>query len=146
MSDTSREDQFTKTREANVGERRALVYKRCRITITAGPDSGRTIETEKDTIRIGSVDDNDLCIRDPAVSRYHLEVQRKAGEYVIVDCNSTNGTYVGSLRVKEATIRHRGEISIGDSSLLFEPIDTEVPVSPVTRMVSSVGATRSITV
>jgi DNA-binding NtrC family response regulator len=130
LSETTREDQFTKTREAHVGERRALVYKRCRITVTGGPDGGKVLETEKDTIRIGSVDDNDLAIRDPAVSRYHLEVHKKAGEYVIVDCNSTNGTFVGSLRVKEATIRHRGEISIGDSSLLFEPMDTEVVVEP----------------
>ncbi len=130
MSDTSREDQFTKTREAKLGERRALIYKRCRISITAGPDQGRTLDTEKDVIRIGSVDDNDLIVRDPAVSRYHLEVHKKAGEYIIVDQGSTNGTFVGSLRVKEATIRHRGEISIGDSSLLFEPIDTEVVVEP----------------
>ncbi|MCK6550956.1 sigma 54-interacting transcriptional regulator [Myxococcota bacterium] len=130
MSDTSREDQFTKTREARVDERRALTYKRCRVTVTVGPDAGKVIETEKDTIRIGSVDDNDVVVRDPAVSRYHLEVRKKAGEYTIVDLNSTNGTFVGSLRVKEATIRHRGEISIGDSSLLFEPLDTEVVLEP----------------
>src|SRR5204862_6198016 len=94
------------------------------------PATGRTIETETHPIRIGSVDDIALVVRDPAVSRYHLEAHKKAGEYVIVDCNSTNGTFVGSLRVKEATIRHRGEISIGDSSLLFEPMDTEVVVEP----------------
>jgi DNA-binding NtrC family response regulator len=130
LSSSTREDQFTKTREATLGERRAIVYQRCRITVTTGPDTGRTLETEKDVIRIGSVQDNDIIIRDPAVSRYHLEVHKRNGEYVIVDNNSTNGTFVGALRVKEATIRHRGEIQIGDSSLLFEPIDTEIAVEP----------------
>ncbi|MEQ8982472.1 MAG: FHA domain-containing protein, partial [Deltaproteobacteria bacterium] len=130
MTASSREDQFTKTREATISERRAISYKRCRITVSGGPDHGRTLESEKDLIRIGSVKDNDLVIQDPAVSRYHLEVHMRNGEYVIVDNNSTNGTFVGSLRVKEATIRHRGEIQIGDSSLLFEPIDTELVVEP----------------
>jgi two-component system response regulator HydG len=32
--------------------------------------------------------------------------------------------------VKEATIRHRGEIHVGDSALLFEPIDTELVIEP----------------
>jgi DNA-binding NtrC family response regulator len=130
LTASSREDQFTKTREATISERRAISYKRCRITVSGGPDHGRTLESEKDLIRIGSVKDNDLVIQDPAVSRYHLEVHMRNGEYVIVDNNSTNGTFVGSLRVKEATIRHRGEIQIGDSSLLFEPIDTELVVEP----------------
>jgi DNA-binding NtrC family response regulator len=130
VSSPSREDQFTKTREAAVGERRALAYRRCRITVTSGPNAGRVLETEKDLIRIGSVTDNDLVIQDPAVSRYHLEVKKQKGEYIIVDNNSTNGTFVGALRVKEATIRHRGEIHVGDSSLLFEPIDTEFVVEP----------------
>ena len=130
MSASSREGQFTKTREATLSERRAITYKRCRITVSGGPDHGRTLESEKDLIRIGSVKDNDLVIQDPAVSRYHLEVHMRNGEYVIVDNNSTNGTFVGSLRVKEATIRHRGEIQIGDSALLFEPMDTELVVEP----------------
>jgi DNA-binding NtrC family response regulator len=130
LSSSTREDQFTKTREATVGERRAIVYQRCRITVTTGPEAGKILETEKDVIRIGSVPDNDIVIKDPAVSRNHLEVHKRNGEYVIVDNNSTNGTFVGALRVKEATIRHRGEIQIGDSSLLFEPIDTEIAVEP----------------
>lgn len=125
-----REDQFTKTREASLGERKAIVYQRCRITITTGPESGTVLESEKSVIRIGSVPDNDLVIKDPAVSRNHLEVHKRDGEYVIVDNNSTNGTFVGSLRVKEATIRHRGEIQIGDSSLLFEPMNTELVLEP----------------
>ncbi len=123
-------DQFTKTREASLGERRALVFQRCRIHIAAGPVDPTSIETEKDLIRIGSAPDNDLVVADPAVSRYHLEVHKQGGSYVIKDNGSTNGTFVGELRVKEATIRKRGEIKIGDSALLFEPLDTELVVEP----------------
>lgn len=124
------EEQFTKTREATLGERRAIVFQRCRIQVAGGPGAGATLETEKDLIRIGSAPDNDLVVQDPAVSRYHLEVHKKDGGYVIKDNGSTNGTFVGELRVKEATIRRRGEIKVGDSALLFEPIDTELVVEP----------------
>ena len=133
-------DRFTQTREAGV-ERRALVFRRCRITVAQGPAAGQRIETEKDLIRIGSAPDNDLVIADPAVSRHHLEVHKQDGEYVIKDAGSTNGTFVGELRVKEATIRRRGEIQVGDSTLLFEPADTELVVEPsgAERCVDLVG-------
>ncbi|MCB9649441.1 MAG: sigma 54-dependent Fis family transcriptional regulator [Deltaproteobacteria bacterium] len=109
--------------------------------MTSGPDEGQSIESEKDVVRIGSVAGNDLVVRDPAVSRYHLEVHKRDGEYVIKDNGSTNGTFVGALRVKEATIRRRGEIQIGDSTLLFEPSDTELVVEPsgAERCVDLVG-------
>lgn len=130
MSPESRESQFTQTREADVGLRRALSYKRCRITVIHGPDVPAAFDTDKTVIRIGSSDENDIIIKDPAVSRQHLEVRLQKGQYIIVDLDSTNGTFVGSLRVKEAVIRHRGEIQIGDTSLLFEPMDTEVLLEP----------------
>ena len=126
----SGDDQYTRTREASSSGPRALTYRRCRIVVTEGPETGRQLETERDLIRIGSHGDNDLVIPDPAVSRHHLEVHKREGEYVIVDNGSTNGTFVGSLRVKEAVIRRRGEIHIGDSSLLFEPMETELVVEP----------------
>lgn len=138
---TESQDRFTKTREASVGERRALVYQRCRITVAQGPAAGASLDTEKDIIRIGSAPDNDLVVADPAVSRYHLEVHKRDGEYVLEDAGSTNGTFVGELRVKEATIRRRGEIQVGDSTLLFEPSDTELVVEPsgAERCVDLVG-------
>ena len=137
----SADDRYTRTREASSTERRSLTYRRCRIAVTEGPDVGRRLETEKDLIRIGAQDDNDLMIRDPAVSRYHLEVHKRDGEYVIVDNGSTNGTFVGSLRVKEAVIRRRGEIQVGDSTLLFEPLETELVFEPsgAERCVDLVG-------
>jgi DNA-binding NtrC family response regulator len=123
-------EPFTHSREALIDGRPPLVYTYCRITVTGGPDAGQRIETEKDVIRIGQAADGDLVVRDPAVSRQHAEIQKRSGTFVLVDLGSTNGTFAGSLKVKEATLNAKTELHIGDSTLLFEPMSTEVVVEP----------------
>lgn len=119
-------EPLTDTREALIDGRPPLVYTHCRIRVTAGPDAGKQIETEKDLVRVGTSGDNDLVLEDPTVSRAHFELRRKKGDFTLVDPGSKNGTFVGSLQVKEATIRRATEITIGSSTLMFEPRSTEV--------------------
>lgn len=128
---SEREEPFTDTRPALVDGRPPIVYSHCRLRVIGGPSKGKELETEKDLIRVGVAADADLLlIEDSAISRSHFELRRKKGEYVIVDTNSTNGTFVGSLQVKEAILRRTSEISIGDSTILFEPMSTEVKPEP----------------
>ncbi len=126
----SEHEPYTATRQALVDGREPLVYSHCRLVVTAGPDAGRRLETEKDVIRIGSNPENDLVLRDPAVSRSHLELHKKAGAYHLVDVGSSNGTFVGNLEVREATLRTESELNVGDSTLKFEPLTTEIEVEP----------------
>lgn len=130
MSNKDENEPFTHSRQALIDGRPPLIYTHCRLTVTGGPDAGRRLESEKDVIRIGQSAENDLIIKDPAVSRAHVEIQKKAGQFTLVDLGSTNGTYAGSLRVKEATLSGKTEFHIGDSALLFEPMSTEVVVEP----------------
>jgi len=137
---SDKKEPLTHTRPALDG-RLSLSYSHCRLTITSGPDAGRRLETEKDVIRIGMFPDNDLIVKDPAVSRYHAELQKKQGQYHLIDLGSTNGTYAGSLKVKDATLASRTEMMIGDSTILFEPMSTEVVLEPsgVKRLGDMVG-------
>jgi pSer/pThr/pTyr-binding forkhead associated (FHA) protein len=123
-------EPLTDTKPALVDGRPPLVYTHCRLRVIAGPDAGRQIESEKDLIRIGTAPDNDLVLRDTSVSRSHFEFRRKKGEYAIVDAGSRNGTWVGSLQVKEATMRKSGEITVGDTTIHFEPMSTELKLEP----------------
>jgi DNA-binding NtrC family response regulator len=120
----------TATRSAVVDGHPPIVYTHCRIKLTSGPDAGKVLETEKDVIRVGSAPDNDLVVQDSAVSRAHLEFRKLGSEFAIVDLGSKNGTYCGTLRIKEATVRERSEIQLGDSVLLMEPLSTEVVIEP----------------
>lgn len=52
------------------------------------------VEIENWTITIGRRDENDLVLRnDTFVSRTHARLHRKAGQWWIEDCDSTNGTF-----------------------------------------------------
>ena len=45
------------------------------------------------TLRIGRHYENDFLLSDPSVSRYHAELtQHSDGRYLLVDCQSTQGT------------------------------------------------------
>lgn len=116
------------TRE--LGGPRQVAFRRCRISVTMGPDTGRGLETDRPLVRVGTAADNDLVLTDAAVSRHHLSVVKRGGEFAILDEGSTNGTWVGEIRVKEAVVRQRGEIQVGDTVLLFEPLATEIALEP----------------
>lgn len=48
---------------------------------------------------IGRAEDNDIVVDDRWVSRYHAQVRREEGRYVVVDQDSKNGTLVNGQRI-----------------------------------------------
>ena len=62
-------------------------------------------------LKIGRAKDNDIFIDDNSVSRYHAVLVLSDDEFVIVDNNATNGTFVNAL------IYHLGDKA---SSLLLD--------------------------
>ncbi|MCB9618750.1 MAG: sigma-54-dependent Fis family transcriptional regulator [Sandaracinus sp.] len=68
-----------------------------------------------DVTTLGREADNSLSIPEAAVSRYHARVERRGGEWWIVDLGSTNGTVVGGWRVKEHRLVDHDLVRIGDS-------------------------------
>ncbi len=109
---------------------RPLAFASCEIAVIAGPDRGCALTTEKRLIRIGAAEDNDLLLTDEAVSRYHLEVEMRDGEYVVLDVGSTNGTFSGALQVSEATLRGVTELRVGNDLLRFTPHEHSERVAP----------------
>ncbi len=74
-----------------------------------------------DPVIVGRDPGVDLSIADPEVSGSHCEL-RAVGEGVLLkDLGSTNGTFVGPLRVREVLLTTATEITVGSARLLFEP-------------------------
>lgn len=70
---------------------------------------------------IGRGTDCHLPIRDRYLSRRHAEIIQEAGEWVLRDCGSANGTYINGTRLLGETKLHPGDrIVIGDTSLVFQ--------------------------
>ena len=63
---------------------------------------------------------SDIFLDDITVSRRHVEVSRApAGEYILRDVGSLNGTYVNRHRIDEITLTDGDEVQIGKFKLVF---------------------------
>jgi adenylate cyclase len=75
-------------------------------------------------VNIGRADYNDLRLADPSVSTSHAKLQRREGVWVLVDLDSTNGSFVDGERVRgEIPIAPGATLKFGDVELFFEPTD-----------------------
>ena len=63
-------------------------------------------------ILIGRTEDNDIAIPSSYVSRHHILLFRNGDSTILVDLNSTNGTFVNSKRVYNHRLAHDDAITI----------------------------------
>lgn len=71
------------------------------------------------TVRLGRGSENTIILDSDSVSRRHARVEVRNGTYVLVDMNSTNGTYVNDELVHDHALRRGDQIKIGDTILKF---------------------------
>ncbi len=99
-----------------------LVRRRGRalLAIVSGPEAGRRVVLRRGKTRIGSLDQNDLVLTSPGVSRYHAEILLGGGTAELRDLHSLNGTQVNGRRVEVAKLSAGDKLRIGDVDLFFE--------------------------
>jgi transcriptional regulator with GAF, ATPase, and Fis domain len=107
-----------------------LTLPKCKlVTITDGIPQRDYIIT-KDTIRIGAAATNDLVLNDETVSRAHAEILKTKDGYLIRDLGSTNGTFVGNVKVKEVFLAANSVIRVGKTKIRFTPQDEQIDIYP----------------
>jgi DNA-binding NtrC family response regulator len=90
------------------------------LVITQGPRTGERFVV-KDRVVVGKGDDCDLELPDRTVSRQHLEIERRGDSFLIRDLESTNGTSVDGIRIKEAFLPPGAKITAGNVEMIFQP-------------------------
>jgi len=85
---------------------------------------------DKEEVRIGSMEDNDVVLGDDTVSRYHCRITQEDNGYVLLDQRSTNGTFVNKVRIREAFLKPGSIVSVGQSQLRFNAREEEVEIVP----------------
>mgnify|MGYP002400287461 CR=1 FL=1 len=91
----------------------ALAY-----SVDGGPP--RLFALSEPVTTVGRSVDNVLEIPDPNMSRRHCVIeQRDTGEWVLTDCNSSNGTKVNGERVVSQELRPGDEIECGSTRIRF---------------------------
>ena len=81
----------------------------------------------KPRITIGSAPDNDIVIADPYVSKHHASIEKRDQLYFLVDQNSTNGTFLNKLLIKETSLQHKSSVQLGKAQLQFEYLHYGIP-------------------
>jgi pSer/pThr/pTyr-binding forkhead associated (FHA) protein len=79
----------------------------------------RVITIDKPVINIGRKSDNHIVIDDEHVSRYHAQIRRIKGRYVIMDLNSTVGTSVNGKQIDQVVLHPGDVISLGGVPIIF---------------------------
>lgn len=87
--------------------------------VLQGPDKGRTYRTPNEPAVIGRSSDQ-IHLTDHGASRRHAEIRPANGSWVLVDLNSSNGTYLNGQRViNPVTLKHGDQIKVGSTVLVF---------------------------
>ena len=82
----------------------------------------RTCTLTGDRIRLGRGSDNDIVLPDVSVSRYHAEIRREAGGWVIQDLKSTNGVELNRAPIERAPLQPGDRLGIGVFELAVEEL------------------------
>ncbi|MBN2358500.1 MAG: sigma 54-dependent Fis family transcriptional regulator [Deltaproteobacteria bacterium] len=108
-----------------------LLVRKASLKVVRGDECGKSVTLGEQPIVIGSSRDCDLALRDPAVSHRQFELRATPDGYLLRDLGSTNGTFVGGLRVREVWLASGAKIGVGRSQLLFTELDEreQLPLS-----------------
>ena len=72
------------------------------------------------SLKIGRRENNDIVIENVSVSGKHAKVDSvEGGGFMIMDLNSTNGTFVNDKMITTHTLKHGDIISVGKHRLIF---------------------------
>ncbi len=118
-----------------------------RLLVMAGPLEGHEYTIHKFPYTIGSGLTNDLSISDPTVSRHHCEVHTNdAGDLIIQDLQSTNGTSIEGVKVTSARLSPNTVIQLGRTRILLPLVQNrpELTMSAREQFGNSIGRSSPI--
>lgn len=105
----------------------AVSSREFRLEVTQGADAGLSRQLEARLV-VGSGPEVHLQLTDPAVSAAHLELVPRAGGVQVRDLGSTNGTFVGNLRVQEAFLERGTTLTLGRTELKLDILERDLGV------------------
>ncbi len=76
-------------------------------------------ELTKSIINIGRETDNDIVVDDAYISRHHLQLRKRFGAYMLFDVDSSGGTKVNNIQVREHILQNGDVIHIGHTRIIY---------------------------
>ncbi|MGB1012491.1 MAG: sigma 54-interacting transcriptional regulator [Nannocystaceae bacterium] len=134
------EDTFLQTRQLRPGEAYRVRPGRVVLRVCDGPQRGKELRVVSRKIRGGRSELNDLVVDDGSISGVHFELILEEQGVLLRDLGSTNGTWVGTVRVREAWIEPGTTFRAGRCGIEFcAAEDVEVPLSAANSFDAMLG-------
>jgi len=76
-------------------------------------EAGKRYPVHEEDVTIGREEGNTIVVASDQASRHHARIFVSGGNHVLVDLESTNGTFLNSKPMKEQTLRHGDVVRIG---------------------------------
>lgn len=103
-----------------------LVLKKARFKVNKGKDAGKEMVIQRPLVSIGTLPENDLALADATVSRRHAVIEETPNGYVLRDLDSTNGTFVDGVRIREGYLSPGAIIRLGHTEISFSPLEERI--------------------
>ena len=100
-----------------------LILKKARFKVTKGRDASKEMVLQKTHVSIGTLPENDLVLTDGTVSRKHAVVEERPDGYLLRDLDSTNGSFLDNVRIREGYITPGSIIRLGQTEISFSPLE-----------------------
>jgi two-component system, cell cycle response regulator len=88
------------------------------LVVIAGPSFGEMYKLKPDRSVLGRDDSADVRLTDDGISRAHAAVEREGGKIVLVDLDSTNGTFCNGARIQRCDLTDGDKVAVGASTIL----------------------------
>lgn len=115
----SKETKF-QVKQSEIFRPKSDSSKACLVHIYPPEAGGKVYPLDDNQVYIvGRDPDCTIRITDKSVSRKHCRLQPEGESFVVVDLNSTNGTFVNNERIERKTLENSDRLHIGTSILRF---------------------------
>lgn len=101
-------------------DKKTIATERLNLTVTPPDKNTFTADVTQSEAVIGSMDTCDIIVTDPFVSRKHCRIAHRQGQVILLDLESTNGTYVENIRVNQVNIPPQGSFQIGKTHINYK--------------------------
>jgi pSer/pThr/pTyr-binding forkhead associated (FHA) protein len=92
------------------------------LLVVHAPDEamkGKRFPVGEEDVTLGREEGSSVLVESDQASRRHARIFLSGGAHVLVDLDSTNGTYLNSRLVKEQTLRHGDVIRVATTVLKY---------------------------
>lgn len=106
-----------------------------KLVVTTQSLAGRSCDLTAERTTVGRVEDNAFQIAEPSVSSHHCEILLRAGDIVVKDLGSTNGTFINGEKITEGVLKAGQTLRLGNIELKLDtpgapPAPASAPASP----------------